>query len=85
MKKLKISKKLFQNIFDLETLSQKTSLFKSKGSKENSKYSGDIPKSFAYSGCGWLIPFYLGVIESFKQRGIHYNKSKIAFVNSNNF
>jgi hypothetical protein len=37
-----------------------------------------MPKSFAFSGCGWLSPFYLGVIEVMKRELWLTNKSLIA-------
>jgi predicted acylesterase/phospholipase RssA len=32
-------------------------------------YIHKIPTSFAMSGCGWLIPFHLGVLQAFKDAG----------------
>ena len=34
--------------------------------------------SYALSGCGWLIPFYFGVVNSMKARGVMNNTSTFA-------
>jgi predicted acylesterase/phospholipase RssA len=38
----------------------------------------DNTKSFALSGCGWLIPFHLGVLDTMKEAGYLTDKSIIA-------
>lgn len=37
--------------------------------RSRSDYIHKIPTSFAMSGCGWLIPFHLGVLQAFKEAG----------------
>ena len=38
----------------------------------------DKTTSFAFSGCGWLTPFYLGVIDKMQQAGYLTEKSLVA-------
>jgi hypothetical protein len=42
------------------------------------QYVHKIPTSFAMSGCGWLIPFHLGVIQAFKNAGYINEKTVFA-------
>ena len=42
------------------------------------QYVHKIPSSFAMSGCGWLIPFHLGVIQAFRDAGYINNQTLFA-------
>lgn len=54
----------------------------SNNQKESTRMSFKRPTSFAMSGCGWLCPFYLGVIEELKQQGYMNSHSVYAGTSS---
>ena len=34
--------------------------------------------SLSMSGCGWLTPFHIGVVQAFKDHGLFYERTKVA-------
>lgn len=54
-------------------------LFQTKDSNNgNFKSAQDKTMSFAMSGCGWLTPFYFGVVEKMREAGYITDESLMA-------
>ena len=46
--------------------------------RDISGVSGDGGLSYAFSGCGWLVPFYFGAIDVFRQNKVLHRGSIVA-------
>ena len=55
-----------------------STIFKSRLVQLVRGYSSLQPKSYAFSGCGWLIPFHLGVISSLRQNDLISSQTVLA-------